>query len=337
MHENSEVKVVAPLKAPPEGMSKRLTRLLVPFFGIGFFYLLVIIAFASSSDRFLTYSNLANILSNTSVIGIVALGQVLAIISGGFDLSVTGVLPLGAVTYAILSNAGCNNVEAMALSLLVGAFVGLFNGFVITRLKINPLIATLGSMSITGGLAFSLSNGATISFSNPDAGWLANEIAPGIAYYVVAFVVLAILMTVLLRLSVFGRMLYAVGGNRDASRLAGIRTDAVTVAVYVVCGALAALAGVIVSNQLLAGSATVGTDAALSSIAAVVLGGASLAGGVGSVGGTLVGVLILGTIANGMVLLQIPSFYQQIATGAILLLGVGLARLRERLESRGSK
>src|SRR5690606_33973226 len=135
----------------------------------------------------------------------------------------------------------------------------------------------------------------------------------------------------LLRFSIFGRMIYAVGGNAEASRLAGIRTDRVIIGVYLLCGAFAALAGIVVSSQLLAGSATVGSDAALSSIAAVVLGGASLSGGVGGIAGTLIGVLILGTVANGMALLQVPAFYQQIATGLILLMGVGFARLREVL------
>jgi len=142
---------------------------------------------------------------------------------------------------------------------------------------------------------------------------------------------LALAAAFLLRFTIFGRMVYAVGGNPEASRLAGIRVDLVVIAVYVLCAALASFAGVVVSSQLLAGSATVGADAALSSIAAVVLGGASLSGGIGGIGGTMIGVLILGTVANGMALLQVPSFYQQIATGGILLLGVGFARLREVL------
>jgi ribose transport system permease protein len=307
---------------------ERLVRIGFQTLGIGTFYLFILIFFSLATPFFLTYSNALNILTNVSVIGIVALGQALAIISGGFDLSVSGTLPLGAVIFALSSNAGFGVVEAMLLAIAVGAFVGLVNGLIVTKLQINPLITTLGTMSIGVGLAFTLSSGITIPFTDLDAGVLADKTVGGLSYYLVAFVLLSLLAFAVLRFTVFGRMLYAIGGNREASRLAGMRVDLVTITVYVQCGSLASFAGVVVASQLLAGSATVGTDAALSSIAAVILGGASLTGGIGGIPGTLIGVLVLGTIANGMVLLQVPAFYQQIATGAILLVGVGFARLR---------
>jgi ribose transport system permease protein len=314
----------------PQGPGRaKYLRKLVQTAGIGFFYLIVLVFFSFSSEHFFTYSNAVNVLTSVSVIGIVSLGQALAIIAGGFDLSVGGVLPLGAVLFALLVNAGFSFPAAVAIVVATGALIGLFNGLVITKIKINPLIATLGTLSITGGLAFSLSDGVTIPIQDVANGWLADFVVSGISYYLVIFVILALAVGFMLRFSVFGRMLYSVGGNREASHLAGIRVDLVAILVYVICAALASFAGVVVASQLLAGSATVGADAALSSIAAVVLGGASLAGGVGGISGTMIGVLILGTIANGMVLLQVPAFYQQIATGAILLLGVGFSRLRE--------
>ncbi|WP_062117823.1 ABC transporter permease [Aureimonas sp. AU40] len=323
--------------APPSGFEAnraKAVRRLVQTLGIGFFYILVLVFFSIASGNFFTYSNALNILTNVAVIGIVALGQALTIISGGFDLSVGGTMPLGAVLFALFSNAGYGFPLSSALVLAAGACVGLFNGLVITKLKINPLIATLGTLSITSGLAFTVSDGVTIPLTDAADGWLADFAFNGVSYYLLAFAVLAGAMAVLLRFTLFGRMLYSVGGNREASHLAGIRVDAVTVAVYMICAALSAFAGIVIASQLLAGSATVGSDAALSSIAAVVLGGASLTGGIGGIGGTLIGVLILGTIANGMVLMQVPAFYQQIATGAILLLGVGFARLRESLSQR---
>ncbi|MDC9822777.1 ABC transporter permease [Devosia sp. ZB163] len=310
---------------------QQLTRILLQVFGIGTFYLVVLVFFAFASPYFFTYSNATNILTNVAVIGIVAMGQSLAVISGGFDLSVAGTLPLGAVVYAVLINAGVPIPVAMLVVVLAGSAVGLINGLIITKIKINPLIVTLGTMSIAGGVAYTVSNGVTLPFANYDAGILAEHFMPGVAWYVLLFVGIAIATAALLRFSIFGRMIYAVGGNAEASRLAGIRVDLVTIGVYLFCGALAAVAGIVVASQLLAGSATVGSDAALSSIAAVVLGGASLSGGVGGIAGTLIGVLILGTVANGMALLQVPAFYQQIATGLILLMGVGFARLREVL------
>ncbi len=315
---------------------KRLVQAGLQTLGIGTFYVLILLFFSFASPEFFTYSNGVNILTNVSVIGIVALGQALAIISGGFDLSVSGVVPLGAVTFALFTNAGMNVPLAVIAVIGVGGLVGLANGLIVTKLGINPLITTLGTLSISVGTAYSLSSGVTIPLADASAGVLADQAWAGVSYYLMAFILLSIVTLLMLRFTVFGRMLYAIGGNREASRLAGMRVDLVTILVYIQCAALAAFAGVVVTSQLLAGSATVGADAALTSIAAVVLGGASLTGGVGGIPGTLIGVLVLGTIANGMVLLQVPAFYQQIATGVILLLGVGFARLRETFSGEGS-
>ncbi len=286
--------------------------------------------FALSTPNFLSWSNGVNILSNVTVLGFVALGQTLAIVSGGFDLSVSGTLPLGAVTYVILTNAGIPVPLAMALVVGVGAVVGVVNGVLVNKIGISPLIATLGTLSVTGGLALTLSRGVTIPMSNFDAGVLSEFAFGRVSWYVLVLIVLCLAVHALMRYTVLGRMIYAVGGNADASRLAGIRVEAVSITVYTLCAILAAFAGIVVASQLLVGSANVGADVALNSVAAVILGGASLLGGVGTIGGTLIGVLILGTIANGMALMMVPSFYQQMANGAILLLAVGLGRLRER-------
>jgi ribose transport system permease protein len=296
--------------------------------GVGTVYVFILIFFSFATEHFFTYSNSINILTNVTVVGIVALGQALAIISGGFDLSVSGVVPLGAVSFAMLTNDGLPVFPAILLVLLIGAAVGAANGLIVTVIGINPLITTLATLSITSGLAFTLSDGVTIPFDDPNAGVLADKTTGDISYYVLVLVVLAVIAFLTLRYTVFGRMLYAIGGNREASRLAGMRVNLITVLVYVLCSSLSALAGVIVASQLLAGSATVGADAALQSIAAVILGGAALTGGVGGIPGTLIGVLVLGTITNGMALMQVPAFYQQIATGSILLLAVAFGRLR---------
>jgi ribose transport system permease protein len=315
---------------------RRARRIHIQDLGIGLFYVLVVVFFSIESRSFFTLSNALNILGNVVILGLVSIGQCLAIISGGFDLSVSGVLPLGAVLFTLLTNAGMNTALAIVCVVIIGGVIGVFNGLIITKLKINPLITTLGSLSITTGLAFSITNGVTILLENPDAGFLSDFMLPSVQYFLPLFVLIAIFFDFVLRYSIFGRVLYSVGGNREASKLAGIRVDLATISVYALCAALAAFAGVVVSSQLLAGSATVGSSAALSSIAAVILGGASLAGGVGSIRGTLVGVLLLGTIANGMILIQMPTFYQQIATGVILLLGVSFARVRE-IFSRGDR
>lgn len=309
---------------------KRGLRVDPQFLGLASFYVVLVIVFSVATPNFMSWSNGVNILSNVTVLGFVALGQTLAIVSGGFDLSVSGTLPLGTVTYVILTNAGVPIPLAMLIVIGIGALVGIVNGLLVNKIGISPLIATLGTLSITGGLAFTVSRGVTIPMSNLDAGFLSQFAIGRVSWYVLVLIALCIVVHAIMRYSVLGRMIYAVGGNADASRLAGIRVEAVSISVYTLCAMLAALAGIVVASQLLVGSANVGGAVALNSVAAVILGGASLMGGVGSIGGTLVGVMILGTIANGMALLMVPAFYQQMANGAILLLAVGLGRLRER-------
>lgn len=305
-------------------------RIDAQFFWLAAFYVAIIILFSIATPKFLSWSNGVNILSNITVLGIVALGQTLAIVSGGFDLSVSGTVPLGAVAYVILANVGVPIPLAMLSVLGIGIVVGIANGTLVNRVGISPLIATLGTLSVTGGLALTLSRGVTIPMSNLDAGFLSEFAFGRVSWYVLVLVVFCILVQLLMRYTILGRMIYAIGGNADASRLAGIRVEAVSTTVYAACGLLSTLAGIVVASQLLVGSANVGANLALNSVAAVILGGASLMGGAGTIGGTLVGVLILGTIANGMALMMVPSFYQQMANGAILLLAVGFGKLREK-------
>jgi ribose transport system permease protein len=294
-----------------------------------FGFLVAIAVFFTSRDaNFLTGRNALNILVNASVIGIVSLGQAFALISGGFDLSVGGIVPLGGVSFALLVNAGYSVPTAVILVLALGAVCGLINGLLIARARINPLIATLGTLSVTGGLALSLANGVQVPFQDVADGVLTRRALFGINNHVWIFLGLAVLVFLVLRYTSYGRQLYAVGGNKQAARLAGIRVDLVTVSVYVASGALAALAGAVLASQLLTGSGTAGTTSGLQSITAVILGGASLSGGVGGVPGTVIGVLILGALANGMAILSVPSFYQTMATGVVLLVAVGISQFR---------
>jgi ribose transport system permease protein len=294
-----------------------------------FGFLIVIAAYFSWRDPdFLTSRNALNILVNASVIGIVSLGQLFALISGGFDLSVGGIVPLGAVSFALLLNADYGVLQSVVVVLAVGAAWGVVNGLLIARARINPLIATLGTLSVTGGLALTLADGVQVPFDDPTDGVLTRRQLFDVNNHVWIFLGLAVVVFVVLRYTSYGRQLYAVGGNKQAARLAGIRVDAVTVTVYVVSGALAALAGAVLASQLLTGSGTAGTASGLQSITAVILGGAALSGGVGGVPGTVIGVLILGALANGMAILSVPSFFQTMATGVVLLLAVGISQYR---------
>jgi ribose transport system permease protein len=336
---------VTPPQAPPPGdkaseaTQTRSTRLALSglqALGLGGFYVLTLIFFSIQAPYFFSFSNAVNILSNVSVIGIVTLGQMLVLIAGGFDLSVAGTVPLGGVVFTILINHGVSLPVAWLVATLSGGVVGAANGLIITRIGINPLVTTLGTLSVTGGLANVVTAGDTVPFNNLNAGFVDNIIG-GTPLYIWVWIAVTVIVFLVLRFTVLGRMIYAIGGNREASRLAGIRVDLVTTLVYVISGALAAFSGVVLAQQLLAGAPTVGSTAALTSIAAVILGGAALTGGVGGVPGTVVGVLVLGTVANGLALMQVPAFYQQIATGSILLLAVGFGRLRALFGQLGDR
>ena len=299
--------------------------------GVGTFYLAIVAYFWISVPVFGTTSNFRNIIDNSVVTGVVALGQTLVLVAGGFDLSVSGVVALAGVSYAMLGNAGVPVGLDILACLAIGATVGIVNGLIVTKVRINPLIATLGTLSITTGLAYTISNGVTQPFNVNGIGFLGNKGPLNFSYYTDVFFALAVITFLMLRYTAYGRLVYARGGSREASRLVGIRVDRVSQIVYTLCGALAAVGGIVVATQLLAGTATAGTTTALDTISAAVIGGAALTGGEGGIGGTVIGVLVLTTIANGLAIKQVASFYQQIATGAVLLLAVGFSQLRRML------
>lgn len=283
-----------------------------------------------TGGSFASTNNLMNILANSSVIGVVSLGQLLVIISGGFDLSVSGTVPLGGVVFAIALNNGLPVVLAVISAMVTAGIFGVANGILVGNFKVSPLIATLGTWYLSGGLALTLSDGVQIPFDDPEDGVLTARSFFGLNNQIWIFLGLCLIISIVLRFTVFGRSLYAVGGSSEASRLAGLPIRMVTVSVYVISAMLAGLAGTILASQLLTGSGTAGINSALQSIAAVILGGAALTGGVGVVSGTLVGVLLLAALGNGMAMLSIPSFYQTMATGAVLLFAVLLSQLRRR-------
>jgi ribose transport system permease protein len=299
--------------------------------GVGGFFVALIIFFSIRAQNFTEWSNVLNILSNIAPIGVVALGQAFVLISGGFDLSVSGTVPLGGIIFVVGCNDGYGVFWSIVLAVLAGIGVGLANGLIITQIKINPLITTLATLSVVGGLAYVVSDGITITLNNVADAPFGNNFA-GIQICIWLLLALSVVMFVVLRYTVFGRMLYAMGGNREAARLAGLRVNVVTAAVYMISGGLGCFAGVMLANQILAGAPTVESSANLESITAVIVGGASLTGGTGGIPGTVLGVLVLGTVANGMALMQVPTFYQEIATGGILLLAVGLGWVRGLVE-----
>jgi ribose transport system permease protein len=293
-----------------------------------FVIVLCVVFSLMKSGTFDTEANAVTIVSASAVIGLISIGQAYVLISGGFDLSVAGVAPLAGVVFVLFSNDNIATPINIVLVVGIGALVGVINGAIITWAGINPLITTLGMLSVTGGAAYAVSSGVTVALNNTGAAFLNNLLPGNVPVFVIVTIAAAVLGALLLRFTTFGRRIYAMGANREAAWLAGIRVDGLTVVVYAICGALAAFAGIVVASELLAGSGTVESSAGLDSVAAVVLGGAALTGGEGSVEGAMLGVLVIGIIGNGLQLLNISAFYQQIATGVILLLAVGVQRLQ---------
>ena len=288
---------------------------------------------------FLLADNLRNVANQIAVIAILAVGMTMVIITGGIDLSVGSLIALAAVVTASLiglmggegAGAGVMVLASLATMALCG-LVGAFSGLMVTRFKVPPFIATLAVMQVASGLAYIISAGRPV-YRVPESFVLLGRGAEpllGIPYAVLLMVALYAVSHVVMSRTTLGRAVYAIGGNAEAARLAGVRVAGVLVLVYATCGALAGLGGVVMASQLKSGAPTYGLMYELYVIAAVVVGGASLAGGEGSVLGTLVGALIIAVIQNGMNLTQVESYSQKVVLGLVILGAVLLDILKRR-------
>lgn len=294
-----------------------------------FLALLVLAAgLAITSPDFLTLGNLLNVFRQVSINALIAFGMTLVILLGGIDLSVGSILALSSVLTALMISHGIDPVAATGLGVLAGAGMGMVNGLVISKGKVAPFIATLGTMTILRGMALVFSEGRPITGLDSDffamlgGGYVAGLIPVPVVIMVVMFGV----FWFVLKRTVFGRHVYAVGGNEEAAGLSGIKTGQIKVWVYTLSGAMAATAGMILTSRLNSAQPTAGTGYELDAIAAVVLGGTSLTGGRGWIFGTLVGALLIGILNNGLNLLGVSSFYQQVIKGVVILLAVLLDR-----------
>jgi ribose transport system permease protein len=287
-------------------------------------------AMTLASSEFLTGDNLANLARQVAVFGIIAVGQLLVILTAGIDLSVGSVLGLtGCITAQLLVH-GWGIVPAILVGLLVGAGIGMFNGALVAYVKLPPFIVTLGMLGIARGVVLVLTDASTVQ-PLPDAfGNIANGSLLGIPNLLWIFLAVVIIASWVLRRTVFGRYVYAVGSNPESARLAGVPVTRVLVSVYAIAGLLAAVGGVLFTSRLNAGIPTAGTGYELNAIAACVIGGASLFGAKGGAFGAAAGALIVGTLNNGGNLLAINSFYLQIIIGALILAAVAFDQWQGR-------
>ncbi|MCG8585220.1 MAG: hypothetical protein MI757_10955 [Pirellulales bacterium] len=291
---------------------------------------------------FLTTSNLRNIANTTAVYAIIAIGMTMVIITAGIDLCVGSLVALGSVTTAIVIRDVGGGAEAsvtvVVLAMVAGmgicALAGLFNGFMITAFGIPSFIVTLAMMKSASGLAFRIVDGKSVSALPESIRWLGFDHTLGVPNSVwLMFVLYAIAHFVMAR-TVFGRYVYAIGGNEEAARLSGVPVKRIKMAVYTICGALAGLGGIMLTSKLGAGDPKFGVGYELDVIAAVVVGGTSLMGGRGKILGTLIGAFIIAVIQNGMNLAEIGTFDQWIVLGAVLLAAVLIDTLKRKAGSR---
>ena len=296
------------------------------------FYVALLAIFAVLSPFFLTLRNLLAIGSNIAFIGLMAAAGTPLIIAGGLDLSVAAVAGLVGVIIAEFYSDGVPVWGAAAIGFVLASMVGLFNGLLTTRLRLNPLIVTLGTMSIVGGSALILTGGLTRPLMVPGFNWIGAGRAFGIPVPPVIMLAAYIVLAVVLRRTRFGRHVYAIGGNAEASRLIGLPVERVQVILYVLSGMSGAVAGTMLAAMLGAAAPNAAAPHLLTVIAAIILGGTSLNGGRGSVWGTLLAVLILGTLNDGLTLLDVSSFSQDVTRGVVLLAAVSLDQLRIRMQ-----
>jgi ribose transport system permease protein len=284
---------------------------------------LFILLSALLSEKFFTLKNITNLLKQNSAIGIVAIAELIVILTGGIDLSVGSITSLCGIIVALLLKTGVSWPMAALIAILVGIGVGALNGFLVSVANITPFIATLGGMTIYRGLGLLLSRGRQIFYDNPGFLLLGREeIWGAIPYITIFLIVLAVIIHIFLNNLVAGRFIRGIGGNKEAVRLAGINTTLYESLAYLISGFLCAIAGILMASRLTLGTNVVGQGWELIAIAAVMIGGGSFIGGIGDVVGTIIGVIILGLIGNTMNLAGITIFWQQIIRGIIILLAV---------------
>jgi ribose transport system permease protein len=307
------------------GLSRHASLLIV--YGL----ILVLAVYASvSSPNFLTERNIFNVLRTAAFLGTVAIGQTFVIISGGIDLSVGSVIKLSVLMSAMLMNGQPENIiVAVAATMAVGAVVGLVNGLLITKVRIAPFIVTLGAYSILRGISYTITT-TPVGRAAPSFLRLYDLKIGPVPLLVIFLAVLTLAGIFVLRRTAFGRYVFAIGGSEQVARLSGIRVDRIKIGVYVLCGMLAALTGLLYLTRAGVGDPVTGEGAELQAITAVILGGTSLFGGQGGLAGTIGGALLIGVTNNLLVILNVSSWYQELIQGLVIVGAVALYRQKRR-------
>ncbi len=308
--------------------------------------LVIIIIFAALSRHFFTIENILIMTRHVAVNAFMAIGMTFVIVSGGIDLSVGSILGLTGMVIGALIDVGIplkifgvviylHTWFILVIALVVGGLIGAVNGFIITRMKVAPFIATLGMLYVARGFALLSNNGSTFPFLNGQPG-LGNTGFPfigegnilAVPVPIWILVVVALLAAFVANRTPFGRHVYAVGGNERAAGLSGVRVNAIRFRVYVISGVLAAVSGIVVTSQLVAAHPASGESYELNAIAAAVLGGTSLMGGRGTIGGTIIGAFVIGILADGLIMVGVSDFWQMVIKGLVIIVAVAIDQLQ---------
>jgi ribose/xylose/arabinose/galactoside ABC-type transport system permease subunit len=314
----------------PYGYSSMYRKYLVKY-QIFIAFAVICLILSILTPNFFGIQNMVIVLRQISINGILAVGVTFVIIAGGIDLSLGSVIALTGVVAALFAHPGENPIIVpVGLAVLTGIAIGIVNGVTITKGKVAPFIVTLGMMTIARGLALVVSKGRPVSNLSKSFNFIGGGDVMGIPVPIIIFLLVVILASITLNYTKTGRYIYAVGGNENAAMASGINVNSVKMFTYVVCSGLAGLAGIILASRITTGQPNAGVAYELDAIAAVVIGGTSLSGGIGSIIGTVLGALIIGVINNGLDLLNITSYYQQIIKGVIIVGAVLIDRKKSK-------
>lgn len=338
-------------KVDPSRRRRPLALLLMSF--RTFIALIVVfVFFGATTPNFLDPPTLIIVAKHVAVNAILAIGMTFVILTAGIDLSVGSIVGISGMVAGTLLTRGIpldvfdvtifpNVIETIAISLGVGAGVGLINGLLITRLNVAPFIATLGTLYVARGAALLISGGATFSNLVGDASlgntgfpFLGSGTLLGVPVSIVALVIFAVVAAYVAGRTPFGRQVYAVGGNERAAALSGVRVNRIKVCAYVISGFCAAFAGLVIASELVAAHPASGETFELNAIAAAVLGGTSLSGGRGTIAGTLIGAFVIGVLSDGLVMLGVSSFWQMVIKGIVIIAAVVLDQMQRRMYRR---
>jgi len=343
----------AAVEAPPEpghgrssawrllslhGHTLRLREATLQYVGVLTVLLILIAVFSFLQPQFHTWSNALNILETNATLLILSVGLTFVLLVGGFDLSIGGVLALAGVCVAKLLEQGVGTWGAMLIVIIGGIVVGIvFNGFPISRLGANFFMITLGVSFATRGIALVMTNGASIGLYNyKSLQTIGNGGVGQFGWLIFISIGVLLVATMITRYTGYGRMIYAVGGNSEAARLAGINVVWIRISAYAICAGLAAFTGFLEAGRLAAAAPDTDTGIEFTAAAAVLLGGTSFVGGVGTMLGTFLGVLFLGVLQNGLIISSINIYYQNVITGAVLVLSVLIDRFRQSRSGRAT-